>query len=121
MTPYTVETLKKWDGNGYPKKLSGKNIPVHARITAIADVFDALTSHRPYKPPYPIDVASAIIKDERGKSFEPDLVDIFLNKINSILEIRSSVEETTDKPLKKFFFSDRDKKKGYHNNMLSKK
>lgn len=69
---------EKWDGSGYPYGLRGTAIPLAARIVAIADVFDALTSRRPYKEPYGFDEAVAIIKEGRGKHFDPILVDLFL-------------------------------------------
>jgi len=70
-----------WDGNGYPKKLSGKRIPLHARIVAIADVFDALTHGRPYSPPWSIDEALEEIRKRSGTQFDPDLTGRFLELI----------------------------------------
>ncbi|HIP38653.1 MAG TPA: response regulator [Desulfocapsa sulfexigens] len=70
---------EKWNGNGYPAGLKGKEIPLVGRIAAIADVFDSLTSRRPYKDPYPIDFACQIIEEERGKQFDPEITDLFLN------------------------------------------
>ena len=70
-----------WDGNGYPKKLTGKRIPLHARIVAIADVFDALTHGRPYSPPWSIDEALEEIRRRRGTQFDPELADRFLELI----------------------------------------
>ncbi len=71
---------EKWDGSGYPKGLSGNDIPVCARIMAVADVFDALCSKRSYKDPYSIDEAFKIMNDSKGSHFEPALVDI-LNQL----------------------------------------
>lgn len=68
---------EKWDGTGYPYGLRGSAIPLAARIVTIADVFDALTSRRPYKEPYSFDEAVAIIKEGSGKHFDPVLVEIF--------------------------------------------
>jgi len=84
---------EKWDGSGYPKSLKGTDIPLVGRITAIADVFDALTSKRPYKEPYPFEKALAIIKESRENHFDPTVVDAFLAEINKILEIRQSWSE----------------------------
>ncbi|MBJ7551856.1 HD-GYP domain-containing protein [Marinomonas ostreistagni] len=70
---------EKWDGSGYPNGLRAKNIPENARIFAIADVFDALCSERPYKPPFSYEKAISIIKEGKGNHFDPDLVDIFVN------------------------------------------
>jgi len=69
---------EKWDGSGYPEKLAGEKIPLSARLMAVADVYDALISRRVYKPPFPHEKAVAIIKEGRGKHFDPDLVDAFL-------------------------------------------
>lgn len=68
---------ERWDGSGYPRELSGKDIPLLARIIAVADVYDALTSHRPYRPAMPADKAAAIIRDGRGSHFCPDCADAF--------------------------------------------
>lgn len=68
---------EKWDGSGYPRQLSGEAIPLNARIFAIADVFDALCSERPYKKPFSYQEALNIIKDSSGSHFDPSLVDLF--------------------------------------------
>ena len=73
-----------WDGTGYPSKLSGKRIPIHARIVALADVFDALTHGRPYAPAWPIDRAIEEIRNRRGTQFDPDLTDTFLELIEEL-------------------------------------
>ena len=80
---------EKWDGSGYPGNLKGLNIPLSGRITAIADVFDALTSKRPYKDAFPMEKAFAIIKEEQGKSFDPDLIDAFFAVKDDIISIRN--------------------------------
>ena len=69
---------EKWDGNGYPDALKGEEIPLAARIVAVADVFDALTSERPYKRAWSVEEAVAYIVSERGKHLDPHLVDLFL-------------------------------------------
>ena len=69
---------EKWDGSGYPAGLKGKAIPLSARIIAIADVYDALVSERPYKKRMPHEQAIAIIKENSGSHFDPDLVEAFL-------------------------------------------
>lgn len=68
---------ERWDGSGYPGGLSGEEIPLNGRICAIADVFDALTSKRPYKDAWPLEKAAAEILAQRGSQFDPQLVDIF--------------------------------------------
>ncbi|GAA6132340.1 two-component system response regulator [Halopseudomonas sabulinigri] len=79
---------EKWDGTGYPKGLAGEDIPVEGRIVAIADVFDALTSQRPYKEAWPVQKAVELIRSERGKHFDPELVDCFLSQLDAIVEIK---------------------------------
>jgi len=69
---------EKWDGSGYPERLKGEEIPVSARLMAIADVYDALISRRAYKPPFSHEKAVAIIKEGRGQHFDPDMTDAFL-------------------------------------------
>ena len=83
---------EKWNGTGYPKGLSDDQIPLVGRIAGLADVFDALTSRRPYKEPYPIEEACEIIKKERGKHFDPDVVDVFMENIDEILKIKEEVD-----------------------------
>ncbi|MDO5560480.1 MAG: histidine kinase N-terminal 7TM domain-containing protein [Oscillospiraceae bacterium] len=69
---------EKWNGTGYPEGLAGEEIPLCARIMAVVDVFDALVSARPYKPSFPVQTVFKIIENERGKQFDPVLVDCFL-------------------------------------------
>ncbi len=79
---------EKWDGSGYPEGLAGEAIPEEARIVAIADVFDALTSVRPYKPAWPVDRAVAHLREQAGKHFEPRLVELFISVLPQVLEVR---------------------------------
>jgi putative two-component system response regulator len=69
---------ERWDGSGYPAGLAGDDIPLVGRICSIADVFDALTSARPYKQAWPVEDALAEIDRQRGRQFDPRLVDAFL-------------------------------------------
>lgn len=78
---------EKWDGSGYPHGLCGEAIPFSARIAAISDVFDALTSERPYKKAWSIEAAVALIKEESGRHFDPALVAIFIAALDKIIEI----------------------------------
>lgn len=80
---------EKWDGSGYPKGLAKDDIPHAARIVTIADVFDALTSVRPYKKAWSLEDAAAHIRSESGKHFDPELVEIFMDCLPQILEIRA--------------------------------
>ena len=76
---------ERWDGDGYPQRLAREQIPIEGRIVAIADVFDALTSERSYKPAFGIDHALAIMTEERGSHFDPELLDVFLTSIDEVL------------------------------------
>lgn len=84
---------EKWNGKGYPKGLSEENIPLIGRILTIADVFDALTSKRPYKEAWTVDDALELIKNEKGVHFDPNLVDAFMHVIPEILEIKNEYAE----------------------------
>lgn len=72
---------ERWDGSGYPEGLEGSEIPLSARIMAIADVYDALTSERCYKPSYTKEAALEIMRKESGKQFDPILLDVFVNRV----------------------------------------
>lgn len=78
---------ERWDGTGYPLGLKGEEIPLSARIVALADTYDALTSARVYKPPYPANDARSIMERERGKQFDPAIVDAFLECFEAIIKI----------------------------------
>nr|CRH05718.1 Putative response regulator with Response regulator receiver domain and HD domain [Candidatus Magnetococcus massalia] len=78
---------EKWDGSGYPQGLSGDDIPVSARLMAVADVYDALISKRVYKPSMPHEKAMAIIEEGRGSHFDPDMVDAFVASSHSVQQI----------------------------------
>jgi len=78
---------EKWDGSGYPSGLAGNAIPLEGRIVAVADVFDALTSDRPYKKAWPVERAFAYLREHRGEHFDPALVDLFLTLVPSVLEV----------------------------------
>lgn len=80
---------ERWDGSGYPCGLKGEEIPLYARILTIADVYDALTSRRAYKEAYTHSKAVEIIREGKGKIFDPDLVEIFLNIENRFEEALS--------------------------------
>ncbi len=79
---------EKWDGTGYPLGLAGTDIPIEGRITAVADVFDALSSERPYKRPFPLDKCLEILKEGRGKHFDPEVLDAFFNCRDEIVQIQ---------------------------------
>ena len=75
---------EKWDGTGYPHGLKGEQIPIEGRITAVADVFDALVSERPYKPSFSFAKAYRTIVRQRGKQFDPHVVRAFVKARDTI-------------------------------------
>jgi putative two-component system response regulator len=79
---------ERWDGTGYPGGLVGHAVPLHARIVAVADVFDALTTRRIYKPAIGLEQSLRIIQKESGKHFDPELVDAFQRVFTEILEVK---------------------------------
>ncbi|MFO7602814.1 MAG: two-component system response regulator [Gammaproteobacteria bacterium] len=84
---------EKWDGSGYPRGLRGEEIPLMGRIVALADVFDALTSERPYKQAWPVEAAVDYIRESSGKHFDPQLVEIFMSNLDELLSIRDQYAE----------------------------
>jgi putative two-component system response regulator len=84
---------EKWDGSGYPYGLTGRRIPLAGRIVALADVFDAMTSKRPYKEAFSIEKANRIIFEERGRHFDPDVVDAFFSVHDAILRIKEAFQD----------------------------
>ena len=78
---------EKWDGTGYPRGLREEEIPLLGRIMAIADVYDALVCERPYKAAFPHKKAVDIITSERGRHFDPALVDLFLSVSDKFEEV----------------------------------
>ena len=89
---------EKWDGTGYPEGLAGDSIPLSTRLVALADVYDALTSQRSYKEPYSHEKAREIIMSERGRHFDPDVIDAFLAHEQAFKEIRQRLQDTHEKP-----------------------
>ncbi len=100
---------EKWNGKGYPHGLSRTDIPMAGRIVGIADTFDALTSQRPYKKPYPVEIAIDIIKKERGEHFDPDVVDVFLANIDAVIDIKEEIGSQSIPSLADFVWSERDR------------
>ena len=84
---------EKWDGSGYPCGLAGEQIPLEGRITAVADVFDALGSRRPYKPPFPLEQCLSILREGRGKHFDPAVVDALFARIGEITSVQSDLAD----------------------------
>jgi len=85
---------EKWDGTGYPSGLEGEQIPLEGRIVAVCDVFDALTSERPYKKEWPVEQAVQELKDLRGRHFDPELVDYFVNILPGILKVKEKYNDS---------------------------
>ncbi|MGC8938771.1 MAG: HD domain-containing phosphohydrolase [Thermodesulfovibrio sp.] len=84
---------EKWDSSGYPYGLKGEEIHIYARIVAVCDVFDAITSDRVYRPAFSIEQAIDIMKKGRGSHFDPQLLDIFLNNFDEFLKIRETFKD----------------------------
>jgi putative two-component system response regulator len=79
---------EKWNGSGYPLGLAGEDIPVEGRIVAVADVYDALSSARPYKQPFPREKCLSIMQEQRGIHFDPKVLDAFVARINDIVSVQ---------------------------------
>lgn len=87
------EHHEKWDGSGYPNQKKAQEIHIFGRITAIADVFDALGSDRVYKRAWSDERIFALLKEERARHFDPDLIDIFFENLDKIIEIRNTFKD----------------------------
>lgn len=87
------EHHEKWDGTGYPRKLSGENIHLYGRITAVADVFDALGSDRVYKKAWKDEKIFKLLKEEKAKHFDPQLIDLFFENLDKIKEVRETFKD----------------------------
>ena len=90
---------EKWDGEGYPNRVRGDKIPLEARIAAVADVFDALGTKRPYKPAYAEEKARAIMRKESGKHFDPDVYAAFEKASDEIRLIQHKLRDETTSPV----------------------
>ena len=84
---------EKWDGSGYPNGLIGNKIPIEGRIVAIADVYDALMSRRPYKEPWPTEAVTAYLREHSGKHFDPELIPLFLNAGEAFDNVRVALPD----------------------------
>jgi len=84
------EHHEKYDGSGYPRRLAGEDIHIYGRITALADVFDALGSDRCYKKAWELERILELVREERGKHFDPELVPLFLDNLDDFLAIRDT-------------------------------
>jgi putative two-component system response regulator len=84
---------ERFDGRGYPAGLRGTAIPLPARIVAIADVYDAITSLRPYKTPQPAGAAKEIIERDSGSHFDPVVVEAFLRRFDTVVSVQKQTED----------------------------
>jgi putative two-component system response regulator len=84
---------ERWDGKGYPNRRSGDDIPLEARITAVADVFDALTRDRVYRAALPVDTAIDVMLRDRGGLFDPRLLDLFLDRLDDVLDLTKTLPD----------------------------
>jgi putative two-component system response regulator len=78
---------ERWDGTGYPSGLRGEAIPLWGRICAVADVFDAVISERPYKPAFPVPFAIDVLRNGRGTQFDPQIIDVFFENLDAVLAV----------------------------------
>ncbi|OQX20507.1 MAG: hypothetical protein BWK76_01045 [Desulfobulbaceae bacterium A2] len=104
---------EKIDGSGYPSGLRGKDIPLNARIFAVADVFDALTSRRPYKEPFSVATSVGIIREARGRHFDPEIADLFLEQAEALYQDICREDEALlhgklEESIKKYFSKHQD-------------
>ncbi|THB78033.1 MAG: response regulator [Desulfobacteraceae bacterium] len=112
---------EKYDGTGYPNGLQGESIPLEGRICAIADTFDALTSKRPYKNPYPFDVTYDILKKERGRQFDPRILDMFIENYDDFVDIRKKTGPMDEYTLSRFSLSERDEAQNQSQSNMTQK
>jgi len=91
-----------WDGTGYPLGLAGEDIPIEGRMTAVADVYDALSSQRPYKKAFSHDRCFTMLEEKRGTHFDPQVVDAFFARIQQIIEIQIHYKARNDDPTRQF-------------------
>ena len=82
---------ERWDGTGYPRRLAGEEIPLSGRIVAIVDFFDALTMDRCYRPAFSDEQALSMLTQQRGRAFDPALVDVFTAELDSLVRLRDAV------------------------------
>ena len=90
---------ERFDGTGYPEGLKGNQIPLAARIVALADVYDALTSSRVYKPAFRPEIAYMMICQERGRHFDPVIVDAFIARHDDFLQVRKLIDAERAAPV----------------------
>ncbi|MFV0349187.1 MAG: DUF3369 domain-containing protein [Halodesulfovibrio sp.] len=90
---------ERWDGTGYPRGLKGEEIPLEGRITAVADVFDALSHERVYKKAWPMEEVLAFFHEQKGKMFDPALVELLLNNLDALLKVKEHYTDNIPRAL----------------------
>ena len=93
---------ERWDGKGYPSGKAGEDIPLSARVMAVADVFDALVSKRSYKEPFPFEKAMDIIREGAGTQFDPEVAQIFIDAADEVREITKAHESMLNQGVRNF-------------------
>jgi len=84
---------EKWDGSGYPNRLIGREIPIEGRIVALADVYDALISRRPYKEPWDPEAVISYLREQSGRHFDPELLPLFLDAGEAFDRVRAALPD----------------------------
>ena len=84
---------ERWDGSGYPRGLTGDDIPLSGRIVAVVDCFDALTMDRCYRPAFSDQEAASMVRAQRGRAFDPDLIDAFDAELDHLVALRDAINE----------------------------
>lgn len=100
---------ENWDGTGYPLRTRGRRIPLSGRIVGLVDMFDALTSSKAHKQPYPMDVAFDMIRAMRGKRFDPELVDTLQNNLDLFIRAKADIDTPDSIAGTEYALSERDK------------
>lgn len=91
-----VSHHEKWDGSGYPQGLKGDSIPVEGRMVAIADVFDALLSERPYKKAWPLKDVMSFFKENAGSHFDPNLIEVLFDHLSDVINIHNHIRSSDE-------------------------
>jgi HD-GYP domain-containing protein (c-di-GMP phosphodiesterase class II) len=89
----TMYHHEKWDGSGYPRGKKGQDIPLSARIMAVSDFFDALSTERPYKKAFPMEKTFKIMKEESGRHFDPVVLEAFFNVVDEAIELHEKMKD----------------------------
>lgn len=99
---------ENWDGSGYPIGLKNSAIPLGARIVSLMDTFDALTSQRPHKMPYPVEFACDVMHQQKESKFDPDMVEMLDDNLDTIIKLKAGIDSPLNIPAYNFALSERD-------------